>query len=355
MSEDRNLDLGDMFEDDDIDTSIFDDDKLGSPASGDSLGTKMEDGTVVDSSTGEVLHEPEDSEDHSSAGEPETQFNDASEPRENKDDHEGDSGCSRSTRPAEEERVFTPPAPIVPDEPDSERILDKLLKTVRHKDVEELCEFSRSYADMNYEDGFSYLVGRVHEIVKRYQEHGFGANLSTAGDDLIELSGLLVTLAEPLGFLEGAFEEAEEIRKLALSAFYLEAKKYRVDGWKLTDRDAENIARRLSQPYIKQAGKTAIYARMLRNLWYGLRSFVDMLNASIMRAGSELKYIEQSEGAAFRRNRKDPTDFTPEEYKKGFKEDCKEIQKEIDKPKPKPESEPVDDNGWDDDDYEIDL
>ncbi len=358
MPEDTNdLDLID-----DEDPSFFEEesnDNLAGPEkSKERFVALLGDGTVVDKETGEVLDDPnsspatDDSGDETDPGDgsftPDASKEISRETDEPVSSDAGEVACRETEVPASPE----------PEKPDSDAILNKLMKAANHKSVRELCEFSRSYADMNYQEDFAYLVGRIQEIVKKYRERGFVANISSAVDDLIELSGLMVSLSEPLGFLEGCFEEAEEIRKLAKSAFYLEAKKLKVDGWKVTDKDAEHIGRTLARPYIESKGQADIQARMLRNLWYGTRHLIDMLNATIMRAGSEVKYIELAESAAHR-DKSDPTDFDP---KSTHKEDCDALQADFDKKynePPKPDFNPdaeepkKEDDGWSDDEIEF--
>jgi len=336
MPQDREVDTENIFDDDDeIDQSFFDRDTRGI----------LSDQSTLDQDADETLDEPEPKNASGKPGEVLPAFSHESEDgnmqRVGESNQEGNNRENEECDQEVETEVDPESTTAVATKPDGDTILDQLLDAANYKRVREACDFGRSYAEMNYSEDFAYLVGRVHEIVKKYKDRGFAANISSAADDLIELSGLLVTLSEPLGYLEGCFEEAEEIRKLAKSALYLEAKKLKVEGWRVTDRDAEHIGRQLAHPYILQKGKADIHARMMRNLWYGTRHFIDMLNATIMRAGSEMKYVEMSEAAAHRAARKDPKDFPPDDT--GFQKDLDEIQKEIDGKK-----KPKDDDGWDD-------
>ncbi len=213
-------------------------------------------------------------------------------------------------------------AEVIPQALEGDQVLHRLLKAAKRGSVEEMCSFGRKFGEIEYDKSFKPIVARIHEITKKYRSGGIQNNLGTIPDDLLELGALMVSLSEPLGFLEGVFEDADECRKLALAGFYLEAKRLKEqENFNVTDKDAEHVGRVLSHKYIKNKGEAAILMRQLRNLWYGLRHLIDILDGSLKRAGSEMKRIEQAEGVVHRYSPQNESSSSKEENEPEVDED----------------------------------
>ena len=170
MPEDKaNLDLID-----DEDPSFFEveeakDDELSGPEeSTNRMCAVLADGTVVDKSTGEVLDDPNpDSGTDDSRTESDPVDGSFTPDGKSVSDSTPEELCDKPNETGSSEDENDPtdvPSDSEPEKPDSDAILNSLLKAANHKKVRELCEFGRSYCDMNYQDDFAYLVGRIQEI-----------------------------------------------------------------------------------------------------------------------------------------------------------------------------------------------
>lgn len=275
-----------------FDLSMFDDDEVLSNADEipDEFLVTTDEGEKIDTRTGEIVDTLEElvsneSEDDDWAGVDDSQF----EP--DLDDLDGEDSDE------EDEPEETKEVEVEPKKTDQDLILTRLIKAAKHGSVKGLCDFSRKYGEIDYDSRFKPIVSRVHEITQKYRTGGIQQNLGDIPDDLLELGALMVSLSEPLGFLEGAFEDVDECRKLALAGFYMELKRAEEElGISITNKDAEHASRVLARDYIKDKGEASILMRQLRNLWYGLRHLIDILDGSLRRAGSEFKRMEQAEG-----------------------------------------------------------
>ena len=167
--------------------------------------------------------------------------------------------------------------------------------------ITEMCENVLEFEDVEY-GNFSADVGVIMEIAARY-DAGFDVNMGTAEDDLFRLAGMLVRISEPVGFWQGTADDWEQRRKSITAGIYTEFKQIKQrDNLPLTDRDAENAARTLSHQYTAPRGQAEIRSRMLTNLWFGVRAFLDVLQAAVIRKHGEMRAVEMSEGGCVPRN-----------------------------------------------------
>lgn len=139
-------------------------------------------------------------------------------------------------------------------------------------------------------------IADISEIMFRFKEHGIEANIATAEDDLMKASALLVRIGELVGFLDGRAEDYEERRKSSLFQWYLAAKKTKdIYGLRCSEEDAKAIARVKSADVIASKSRALARAKMMINYWFGLQTFIKVLDRQLIKRCTDNKYVPMSE------------------------------------------------------------
>jgi hypothetical protein len=137
-------------------------------------------------------------------------------------------------------------------------------------------------------------VNEVLKIIGRYKETGVDLNMAEFNKDITVLSSHLMYISAKVGELQGMAAHAENIKKIVRSRNIVEAKHIAEEGnLKLTDGEADNLSRVLSEDSYLELAKLDTALRFLSNILFNGKFFCEMLNNVANRYNRELLNSQQ--------------------------------------------------------------
>lgn len=122
-------------------------------------------------------------------------------------------------------------------------------------------------------------VNEVLNIISRYKDSGVDLNMAEFNKDITVLSAHLMYISAKVGELQGMVSHAENNKKIIRSRNIVEAKHIaEQESTKLTDGEADNLSRVLSEDSYLELAKLDTALRFLSNILFNGKFFCEMLN-----------------------------------------------------------------------------
>jgi len=138
-------------------------------------------------------------------------------------------------------------------------------------------------------EGCMESVDAVLEIIARYKDMGVDLNVSEFNKDITVMSAHLMYISATVGELQGMVAHAENLRKIIRSRNIVEAKNIaEQEGTKLTDGEADNLSRVMSELSYLELSKLDTALRFLSNVLFNGKFFCEMLNGVANRYSREM-------------------------------------------------------------------
>lgn len=137
--------------------------------------------------------------------------------------------------------------------------------------------------DVEFDQEYTEVIGEALEIIQRYKEEGL-PDMAVAHADAQKLQALVVYLSVFLGRAQSNFGHLERSIDGVRAEHFVRAKQAAQDsGVRLTDMDAKEIARAMSNDHIAAVGIAEVYFRHLYNIYMALVGFVQVLDHTASR------------------------------------------------------------------------
>lgn len=139
-----------------------------------------------------------------------------------------------------------------------------------------------SYSQPEYQEVISKetfeCIDSILEILSHYgRDHEF--DITTANKDIMVLAALEVYLSMEVGKLQGMSSDYESFRKIHAADRFISSKRAAESiSVKITDAEADNIARSVSNKHYKAATEMETASRVLWCFYQAVSHFIDMLN-----------------------------------------------------------------------------
>lgn len=122
-------------------------------------------------------------------------------------------------------------------------------------------------------------VTAVITIIQRYKDAGIDLHMTEFDKDIVVLSSHLMYISAKVGELQGMASHAENLKKIIRSRNIIEAKTWAEEkSTKLTDGEADNLSRVLSEDSYLELARIDTALRYLSNILFNGKFFCEMLN-----------------------------------------------------------------------------
>jgi hypothetical protein len=160
--------------------------------------------------------------------------------------------------------------------------IDKIINSISSVDIATLKD--PEYQEVFNDKNLSSVVDDILSIVNSYEEKGIKSRLGQIDDDLMRLSALLVTLSVHVGSNQGENFFVEENLKTMSASIYARADILSAsENISLTANDHSTISRILTKDERQKKVSTEISSKVLTNLYFSVRQFIDTLQSVSMR------------------------------------------------------------------------
>lgn len=153
------------------------------------------------------------------------------------------------------------------------------------------------YTQPEYQEAISKetfeCIDRILEIVSHYgNDHDI--DISSANKDLMVLAALEVYISMEVGKLQGMASDYDSFRKIHAADRFIQSKRAAENASvKITDAEADNIARAISNKHYKAATEMETASRVLWCFYQAVSQFIDTLNNCANREIRLLKHDYQ--------------------------------------------------------------
>jgi hypothetical protein len=128
------------------------------------------------------------------------------------------------------------------------------------------------------------------QIIRGYVTGAHTYDVARMEEDLLKLSGIHVSTAECVGYIQGYARRTEETRKITKSKYALkirnkqnELEKANKIVIKVNDADLDNASRVLASETYMTAADAETVSNMMKTMWYAIGDFIKILNSAINR------------------------------------------------------------------------
>jgi len=121
-------------------------------------------------------------------------------------------------------------------------------------------------------------IGFIFQITNKYMNGDIDQFSHEIDHDLAKLAAGLVRLSTILGYAEGVAGQVEAARKFAIAKTFTQVKDIaEEEKLHVTDSSTNNLSREASKEIIKYKNETHTISRVLSNLYYSARVFIQIL------------------------------------------------------------------------------